>query len=209
MKAIIKRSRRAHSGVLSIALLLVCLSLAFPFEANADGWVSGFFGRAFGGDTGLDFSEAIRDRDTWTYGFNTGGMGGGIFGAELDFGYTPKFFGSSGVIDGSGVMTIMGSVIAGIPVGGQSGAGIRPYGVFGVGLIRRSVEFIEIFDDVSTNDFGWNAGAGIMGFFNNTIGLRGEYRYFRNFQQDEIGSGLIQGGHFDFSRASLAFLLRF
>lgn len=185
-----------------VLILLVGVLLFLPFEAAADGWISGYFGRAFGGETGADLGQALRDRDLWTYGFNAGAMGGGTFGAEFDFAYTPKFFGTSSLIRDSGVMTIMGSLIAGIPVGGQYGAGIRPYGVFGVGLLRRRIEFSGIFDDISSNDFGWNGGGGIMGFFNRTLGIRGEYRYFRSFKSDN-------GNTFDFSRASLGIVLRF
>ncbi len=110
-----------------------------------------------------------------TYGFNIGAMSGGIVGAEFDFGYTPSFFGKDSGVQKSGVMTMMGSLIAGIPVGGQSGAGIRPYGMFGVGLLRRKIEFGGALDDISSNDFGYNVGGGIMGFFTNLLGVRGEY----------------------------------
>jgi opacity protein-like surface antigen len=195
-------SSAARTDVRFILVLLVGVMLFLPFGAFADGWVSGYFGRAFGGETGADFGQALRNRDLWTYGFNAGAMGGGVAGAEFDFAYTPKFFGSNGLVQSSGVMTIMGSFIAGIPVGGQYGAGIRPYAVFGVGLIRRKIEFSEIFDDISSNDFGYNAGGGIMGFFNRTLGIRGEYRYFRNFKSNN-------GNTFNFSRTSLGIVLRF
>jgi opacity protein-like surface antigen len=138
-----------------------------------------------------------------TYGFNIGGMSGGVVGAEFDFGYTPNFFGSDSGVQKSGVMTIMGSLIAGIPVGGQSGPGIRPYGIFGIGLIRRKIEFSEALDDISSNDFGYNVGGGIMGFFTNVFGVRGEYRYLRRFKSDDLGRT------FNFSRATLGIILRF
>ena len=44
-------------------------------------------------------------------------MGGGIFGAEFDLSYTPKFYGAGSGIESSGVMTMMGSLIIGISVG--------------------------------------------------------------------------------------------
>jgi opacity protein-like surface antigen len=193
----------ARSGLWVVALL-VGLSLVFPSEAYADGWVSGFIGRAFGGSSGGGgLSEALKSRDTATYGFNIGGMSGGVLGAEFDFGYTPNFFGSDSGVRKSGVMTIMGSLIAGVPVGGQSGAGIRPYGFFGLGLLRRNIEFSEALDDISSNDFGYNVGGGIMGFFTNVFGVRGEYRYFRRFKSDDLGR------KFNFSRATIGIVLRF
>lgn len=195
--------RRCARTVLWMVALLVGLTLVFPSEAHADGWVSGFVGRAFGGSTGWELAEVVRNRETMTYGFNIGAMSGGVVGAEFDFGYTPNFFGSDSGVKKSGVMTMMGSLIAGIPVGGQSGAGIRPYGMFGVGLLRRSIEFRGAFDNISSNDFGYNLGGGIMGFFTNLLGVRGEYRYFRRFKSD------ASGRTFNFSRASIGIVLRF
>ncbi len=68
-------------------------------------------------------------------------MGAGIFGFEVDFGYAPNFFESTeGDADfdygDSNVTTLMANVILGIPIGGQTGLGIRPYVSGGVGLIR-------------------------------------------------------------------------
>lgn len=194
--------RCARSGLLMVAVL-VGLFFVFPSEAHADGWVSGFVGRAFGGSSGGDLAEALKNRDSVTYGFNIGAMSGGVFGAEFDFGYTPNFFGKDSGVQKSGVMTMTGSVIAGIPVGGQSGAGIRPYGIFGVGLLRRKIEFSGALDDISSNDFAYNVGGGIMGFFTNVLGVRGEYRYFRRFKSDDFGRT------FNFSRATIGIVLRF
>jgi opacity protein-like surface antigen len=182
--------------------------IALPSFALADGWVSGFVGTVFGGSTGRTLVEAAENSATATYGFNVGGMGGGIFGAEFDFGYTPKFFGAGSSIEGSGVMTAQGSLIIGIPVGGQRGAGVRPYGMFGVGLIRRRVEFRGALDNISENDFGYNLGGGIMGFFTDLLGVRAEYRYFRNFKSDD-GIPVFDPGTFNFSRFSVGILLRF
>ena len=54
-----------------------------------------------------------------------------------------------------------------------------------------------------SNDFGYNLGGGIMGFFTDVLGARGEYRYFRRFESDN--SGRV----FNFSRATIGIVLRF
>jgi opacity protein-like surface antigen len=190
-------------------VLLVGLSLVIPSPAHADGWVNLNLGTVFGGSTGSELVDAVENSSTATYGLNLGGMGGGIFGVEFDFGFTPNFYGSDSGIQSSGVMTMMGSLIIGIPVGGQSGAGIRPYGLFGVGLLRRRIEFGQVFDPISTNDFGYNLGGGIMGFFTDVFGIRGEYRYFRNFKSDGDGFPFFELSAFNFSRASIGIVLRF
>jgi opacity protein-like surface antigen len=183
--------------------------IALPSFALADGWVSGFVGTVFGGATGQSLSESTRDSSSLTYGFNAGGMSGGIFGAEFDFGYTPKFFGTGDLVSASGVMTVQGSLIVGIPVGGQSGAGVRPYGLFGVGLIRRRIEFSGALENISKNDWGYNLGGGIMGFFTDLLGARVEYRYFRNFSSDDGSLNIFKPGTFNFSRFSGGIVLRF
>ena len=48
-----------------------------------------------------------------------------------------------------------------------------------------------------------------MGFFGDTFGLRGEYRYFRNFRADDAGFLNLEPGTFSTSRVSAGIVLRF
>jgi len=200
------RTRFLPTLTLPVLSIIVLLAPAPP--AAADGWVSGFIGTVFGGDAGNDFAGAIEDSSKTSYGFTLGGMGGGIFGAELDVGYTPSFYGSSGLVDSSGVLTATGNLLLGVPIGGQSGPGIRPYGTIGLGLLRRNVNFVEGFENVDSNDFGYTIGGGVMGFFSDVFGIRGDYRYYRNFQKDDGGFLGFDTGTFNFSRASVGIVLR-
>jgi hypothetical protein len=85
-------------------------------------------------------------REHLTYGASIGWMGAGIIGWEADLGYTPEFFeGDDDDPDflntgDSNVTTLMGNVLVGIPVGGQTGGGVRPYVVGGAGLMKSRVE---------------------------------------------------------------------
>src|SRR5438445_13814093 len=57
-------------------------------------------------------------------------MGAGILGGEIDFGFAPDFFdrgGNTKLVSSSHVLTLMGNVIIGAPIGGQRGPGLRPY----------------------------------------------------------------------------------
>ena len=112
-------------------------------------------------------------------------------------------------IDKTRVVTLMTNVIAGVPVGGQRGGGVRPYVSVGVGLINQHVSTPTGVGDVSGNDFGFNGGAGVMGYFADHIGLRGDVRYFRSFQNTEANVVGHEVGHFAFYRASLGVLFRF
>jgi len=67
-----------------------------------------------------------------------------------------------------------------------------------------------LFDDVSANDFGISAGAGVIGFFNDHVGARGDLRYFRSLQDSTTDPGLVLAiGKFHFWRATAGVALRF
>ena len=62
----------------------------------------------------------------------------------------------------------------------------------------------------SNNDFGWNAGAGVMGYFSDHFGLRGDVRYLRNLQNNSTSVTDINfdPGSFHFWRASIGVVIR-
>ena len=77
-------------------------------------------------------------------------------------------------------------MIVGIPVGGSTAHRCVPTSVGGVGLIRSNVQdAAQLFNVTSKNDFGFDVGGGVMGFFSQNVGLRGDVRYFRSFQGSE------------------------
>jgi opacity protein-like surface antigen len=123
-------------------------------------------------------------------------MGAGIIGGEVDFGYSPSFFGTETDFGNNTLLTLMGNLIIGVPVGGTTGGGVRPYVTGGVGLIRTQIDGGDLFNiESSNNDFGWNLGAGVMGFFNDHVGLRGDVRYMRSLVSEDDD---IDDGDFDF-----------
>jgi opacity protein-like surface antigen len=110
----------------------------------------------------------------------------------------------------SNLITAMPALVIGIPVGGQSGPGIRPYVLAGAGLLRRDLDF-DTLDTVSRNDWGYTLGGGVMGYFSDRVGLRADLRYFRNFEVDdfELDDVDVEQGTFNFGRASIGVLFRF
>ena len=170
-----------------------------PVQARAEGYVSPFAGVHFGND---------QIESKWGWGADAGYMGGGIFGLELDFGWLPNAFDET--VDNH-VMDLMGNLIIGIPVGGTHGAGIRPYFTGGLGLVQTKIASgITDIADTENNDFGFNVGGGVMGFFSNHIGLRGDLRYFRTVNNEStFDNGLnIDLGGFDFWRGSFGVVIR-
>ena len=198
------------------AALFLIVSAATPSKASAEWWFTPFVGTAFGGTAELadifqtdevDFERRL------TYGASLQWVGSGAVGFEFDFGYSPNFFETATLDDeefdfsgDSNVTTAMANVV----VAARSGA-IRPYASGGIGLIRSSVGSPEdFFDDVDTNDFGFNVGGGVAGFFSDRVGLRGDIRYFRSLQDNEPdGEFDLSIGSFQFWRGTVGLVFSF
>lgn len=194
------------------AVLLIGLTLAaVPRPALADAYFAPFIGVNFGGDVGQPLSVGAKDRNRAVFGGTLGAMGGGVFGVELDVSYTRNFYPSNAVVASSNnLLTVVPALVLGVPLGGQRGPGIRPFVLAGAGLVRRNFDFDSL-TSVSQNDLAYTLGGGVMGFFGDNIGVRGDVRYFRNFRVDDISlTGIdLERGTFNFSRASGAVVFRF
>lgn len=207
---------RLTLGKSPLLAAVAVVSMLTAAEARAEGFVVPFIGINFGGDTGRSFDvdfdteEIEEDINRAAFGAVVGYMGGGIFGAELDVAYTRNFFGSGPSVEGNSLLTVMPAFIVGIPIGGQSGGGFRPYGFAGAGIIRRDLDIqnFEVFDDT---DMAYTFGGGVMVFFSDLVGIRAEYRYLRNFEVDTITfNGVdVDRGTFNYSRASFGVIFRF
>jgi len=181
-----------------------------PASAHAEGyvspWVAANAGTRFG-----DF-----DNGRAGFGVNAGGMGNGVIGGELGFGFSPSFFGTKNDFGSNSVIDLMGNVIVGVPIGGTRGAGIRPFLAGGLGLIRTQIDggtLTGVLNNVSAsnNMFGWNLGAGVMGYFNDHVGLRGDIKYLRGFEDTRTNIPVIDfnaPGQFHFWRAAVGVVFR-
>ena len=172
--------------------------VAAPTQARAEGYVSPW--------AGVNFGSSV-DNGRGAFGVNAGGMGKGIIGGELGFGYSPSFFGTQNDFGNNTVIDFMANVILGVPIGGTHGAGVRPYATAGLGLIRTQIDGGTVAKvQSSNNDLGWNAGAGVMGYFTDHVGIRGDLRYFRNIQGNVINN--IDFGKFHYWRGSIGVVIR-
>jgi hypothetical protein len=179
--------------------------ISSPKAAHADGFVSPWAAVQFGGR--IDNVRDDVDRGRAAVGVSGGYMGAGIIGGEVDFGYSPSFFGTRTDFGHNTVIDVMGNVIVGVPIGGTSGAGVRPYVSGGVGLIRSQIDGGTFFRvTASNNEFGWNLGGGVMGFFGDHFGLRGDFRYMRAFSGDLING--LDLGKLNFTRLSIGVVFR-
>ena len=189
-------------------VVMAALVVAFtPLSARAD-WL-------FTPNIGAGFNGSAGSGEHLTYGASIGWMGAGIIGWEADLSYTPEFFsGDNDNLDllntgDSNVATVMGNILVGIPVGGQTGVGVRPYFVGGAGLLRTRVEDADALFEIDNNDFGINLGGGVMGFMTDNVGFRGDIRYFRAFSEDEGNDQVdLDLSDFDFWRGTVGVTFR-
>lgn len=188
--------------------VMAALALALsPAVASAD-WL-------FTPNIGAGFGGSASGRQHLTYGASIGFMGAGVFGWEADLSYTPEFFeGDDDDPDllntgDSNVTSIMGNILIGVPIGGQSGAGVRPYLAAGAGLLQTRVQDADALFEVDNNDFGINVGGGVMGFATDNVGFRGDVRYFRGFGEDTTNERFdVDLSDFDFWRATVGVTFR-
>jgi opacity protein-like surface antigen len=171
-------------------VLLFLGTIAVP--ARADWFLTPYLGAAFGGGSNQftynDFDDEFEQR------VNFGGslgyrFGNGIVGLELDYNVAPNFFQFTGGTNNfdlfdfdSSVQTIMGNLVLSIPVGGRDGR-FQPYVTAGLGTIRTQLRSeSDVFDDITSDDSGFNLGAGAHIFVSRHFGIRADARYIRGFE---------------------------
>ncbi len=182
----------------------VLLALTAPASARADGFVIPFVGVNFAGNSGHDLADSI-DAQRFDWGVSAAYMGAGAVGIEGDVAYSPDFFGKTD-IGGSSVLTATGNLLLGIPIGGEHGAGIRPYALAGLGMVRVNVDVLGAAKP-DTTKAAWDVGGGVMFFFGTHIGLRADLRYFRTVGDvDFLGP---QPASLEFARGSAGAIIRF
>src|SRR5262245_57246099 len=152
------KSQLCKRGLTTVCVILTTAAIVgVPDEARADGYVTPGIAANAGNETGDGRGGS---------GITMGYMGAGIFGFEADVGYASDVFGQSQFGEGYAI-TAMGNAILGIPIGGDDGAGVRPFVSGGVGLLRTHIDAGTLVNlTQSNNAFAYNIGAGMMGFLN-------------------------------------------
>jgi len=188
-----------------MALLGSVILLLAPAAASAQGYLTVFVGGNFGGDSGVSLDQSIGDTSKLNFGARLGTMSAGIFGGEIDLGYTRDFYGKGTIFDSSNVLTLMGNVVVGFPAGP-----IRPYVLAGVGVIRRTVDYLppSSLTNVSDSRAAYDIGGGVTFFVGEHVGINGDLRYFRNFS---TGNNVLDlpNEHFNYARGSVGVTFRF
>ena len=200
------------------SVLALMVFMAAPAKASADWLFTPFIGMNWGGNAEFtDFSGDFEDEfeQKMNFGASLSWMGAGALGFEVDFGYSPNFFQNTAGDDDfefgdSNVTTLMANLKVGVPFGGQTGGGIRPYASGGLGLIKSRIDDPDDLFDLNSTDWGFNVGGGVTGFFNDNFGLQGDVRYFRSLQDNEPDDEFdLALGSFNFWRGTVGLVFRF
>lgn len=194
-------SRRA---IVTPAPFLLTLLLAFAAVpgAHAQGYISPLIGYDFGGNSGCPAIDDCEDKNL-NAGVAIGRMGA-ITGFEVELAYARNFFGEAPGLS-SNVLTLMGNIMLNPDLDP-----FRPYVLVGLGLIRTQVELTPSgVLQTENSHFGWDIGGGLMIFFGDHVGIRGDVRYFHAFQDLDVLGFELSGEQLDFGRAAGALVFRF
>jgi len=188
-----------------IAAMALCLA---PATASAEWIFTPFIGASFAAGTdNTDFDDII-DGSKMTYGGSLAWVGGGVFGFEVDFGYAPEYFEADDddvdLVDSSNYTSLMANLMISAPRGA-----FRPYGVAGVGMLKTFVDDFDDTFDVDRNALGFNIGGGVMGFFTDRVGIRGDLRYFRQMREADDDELDFDVTSFRFWRGTVGLSFRF
>jgi opacity protein-like surface antigen len=186
-----------------VAAAVVALVVASAAPARAQGFISPFIGYDYGGDSGCGEVTGCEDKQL-NWGVSFGAMGS-VIGFEEEFAYADNFFGE---VPGqsTSVLTLMSNLMLAPKIGP-----VRPYVLGGVGLMKTNVDFDSTSSLVSgdNNSVAWDFGGGLMGFFGEHIGVRGELRHFRAFDKFDILGISIDNTKLRYNRASAAVVFKF
>jgi opacity protein-like surface antigen len=183
----------------AIAATLFAVSAA---PARGQGFITPFLGFSYGGDvaaTCASLTECEEKRANWGVGF---GATSGILGFEEEIGYAKHFFGKTDGEDNA-LLTVMSNLMAVVPAGP-----IRPYALFGIGLMRPHVKFDASSLALDKNALGYNIGGGVNIFFSPAVGIRGDVRHMQTFKDMTLG-GFFSNDKLDFWRGSAGLTFRF
>ena len=173
-------------------------------EARAQGFFSPLFGYDYGGDSVCQNLTGCEQKKL-NVGFSFGKLGK-AGGFEEEIAWAKDFFGSTPSGVDSNVLTVMSNFMIAPKIGP-----VRPYGLFGVGLMKAHVSGNPInVLSFTNNTFAWDIGAGVMVMFGAHVGARADIRHFHSFQELNV-LGLSLGGDtkLNFGRFAGALVLQF
>jgi opacity protein-like surface antigen len=192
-----------------ICILVVGVSVCTVTQARAQGFISPLIGLDFGGDAKCPNLTGCEDKKL-NASVSFGAMGT-LVGFEEEVGYAPNFFGKSAGLSSS-VLTLMSNIMIAPKIGP-----VQPYVEGGIGLVKTHVDLTTTGTSIlpatifttSNNGLGWDVGGGVIGFVSGHLGLRGDVRYFRAFNNLTVLGITLSNSTINYTRASVGLVLKF
>jgi hypothetical protein len=163
-----------------VTVVLALIALA-PSPASADWLFTPYIGTAFSAETTLLALDRGAGQKKLTFGISGTLLSDKILGIEGSIGHIPGFFSSSaasGLIQGSRVTMVTGSVVVAAPLA-LTRESLRPYVIGGLGLMQaRASDKAGIFP-IAKDFLAVNFGGGAIGMLTPRSGVRFEVRHFK------------------------------
>ena len=199
--------------VRTAAVAVVCLGIQPAAAVAADYIITPFVGKTFAASHTLSTAAQLPviasvDEQTWTLGGSAAWLTRNIIGAEVDFGYSPRFFKSDTTRPGSNVLSLTGNVLLTVPLS-VTRESLRPYVSAGMGLVHAGVSDQLNLGAIDRNLVALSIGGGALGFLTPRAGVRFDLRRIRSTSN---GVDILTGEsepRLGFWRATIGVALRY
>jgi len=201
VKTLVRAAALAGAGLVSWAA-----------PAHADFIITPFVGKTFAAQT--TFLLANVDKQSWMLGASAAWLTDGVFGAEIDFGYAPRFFDSDQVTNGNivepgrNVVSLTGNVLLAVPLSVTRDS-LRPYISAGMGLLHAGSADLLTLSTVGRNLPAVSIGGGAIGFLSRRTGVRFDLRHIRSTGRDVDTSTLLTSPRLGWWRATIGVAIRY
>jgi hypothetical protein len=189
---------------------LLCASLAgWSTAARADYIITPFVGKTFAAETTFQTAEGVQTQK-WLIGVSAAWLNAGVLGAEIDFGYAPRFFESGQLLtsSGSNVTSFTGNVIVAVPLS-VSRESLRPYLTAGMGILHAGADDLVSAASVDRNLLAVSVGGGAIGFVTPRAGIRFDLRRVRSVSSSVDTTTGTDAPRLGFWRATVGVALRY
>lgn len=183
-----------------IVLLAITLLAWTAVPARADSFFSPYVGFNFGGDSANCATLTNCQERRLNLGASIGTTSG-VYGFEEDIAYARDFFGKTAGANNA-LLTVMTNLMIVVPAGP-----VQAYGLVGLGLVRPHVTLDTSSLTLSKNALGYDIGGGVNIFVTHGLGLRGDVRHIKTFQ--DITLGVFGNDQINFWRGSAGLTFRF
>ena len=194
--------------VRAAVLTAACFS-ASCLTAHADLIFSPFIGKTFAAQQTLSPIADV-DTQTWTVGVSASWLTSNIFGAEVDFGYAPRFFGPDRQLNvlGSHALSLTGNLLLAVPLSVTRDS-LRPYISAGMGMLHAGIDDQAGIATVDRNLLALSLGGGAIGFLSPRVGLRFDLRSVRSTSRGLNNSTLLNEPRLGYWRATIGVAIRY